>query len=521
MKKIYIKIITLILASNLLQLGLFAQLVNLEVQIVQAERTGYGDCLLCGNPDPAWVMGGNTNAVDGSKTLTTWTYTYSEMGGTVYGGSFTDQIISHNSTSATSFTLTLDAWENDCDPMNSYNTGCNFGFNSDFKRCTNSNVLTVNFRNVAPCAYTNVTTNYCGDFRYQVRYRWTYADAPTLSGETPLNQMRCNGTAAAPLHVTSNTDGQGRIMNRWYIWQVANNANGPFSDITATQNVSTNTVATVSYTPPQISGSRYYRLKSTSNCSADYNSNTSYSQVFTVTYAFVASGAYTTASGFPSGLGTGDVAPDIQSPICGSLVSSSQSVTLGTLLPPQPGHATNVSSYTWSAVSGTPTVGSGSTFLWTSPVSLGVTSISLTYNFTGCSNPATVTCATTVSDPSCSFVYVSPTGTNSPTAGGPSNPCQTLTGTDGALDRAAALGVKHIKMLVGSYTETGIIVMTTGLTIEGRFVKNGSIWEKNSSTAGNTTLTCSGSESVSGVCHTVGVKACKQLVNHRFEYYYL
>ena len=36
--------------------GIFAQTVNLQVNIVSVERTNYADCFGCGNPDPTWKI---------------------------------------------------------------------------------------------------------------------------------------------------------------------------------------------------------------------------------------------------------------------------------------------------------------------------------------------------------------------------------------------------------------------------------------------------------------------------------
>jgi hypothetical protein len=216
-----------------------------------------------------------------------------------------------------------------------------------------------------------------------------------------------------------------------------------------------------------------------SACSVDFNSLTSTSAVYTVTYAFVSGGAY----------GGGDAAPAILSSMCGSIVSSGQTVNLNTLQPPTAGHVANAT-YAWTATGGTLSSASGSAVTWTAPVTQQAYTVSLTYNFGACASPATVTCATTVSDPLCDFIYVSPSGTNSATAGGPSNPCRTLTEADGALARASVTGATHIKMLNGTYAETAIVDLVDGLTIEGGYSLSGSTWVKGSGSTTN--IKCSG-----------------------------
>lgn len=143
-----------VLAFLCLVTWLRAQNVNVEVQIVQVERTGYSDCGLCGSPDPAWTMNAVDNGTIGSSTLTGWCYSYGEMSGTVWNPGSYDQLLYHTATNATTVTLKLDAWENDCqDDDCSYSTGglaCAFGAVADNNRCTNTSLTTINFRTSPP-----------------------------------------------------------------------------------------------------------------------------------------------------------------------------------------------------------------------------------------------------------------------------------------------------------------------------------------------------------------------------------
>jgi hypothetical protein len=162
-------------------------------------------------------------------------------------------------------------------------------------------------------AWRTCNNNGTGVYGVYWSYLWRYTGvSPTLSSPTPLNQMRCQASAPTALQVTSNSDAAGRSYARWYQWQISNTPNGPWSDIPVAnggRNSSLNTSTTVSYTPFRISGTRYYRVRVTNNCSADFANNTTTSAVFTVTYAFNTSSPYTTApGGFP--FGTGDGVPN-------------------------------------------------------------------------------------------------------------------------------------------------------------------------------------------------------------------
>lgn len=460
------------------------QAQNIRYKITGDQLRGgvCGDCFLCGGPDNVWELQLRDNGTSTGWSAWNKTANDDDCGWRNYSNSgwrgFT------NSTYGRSVEVQLRAYEDD---------GGSWGGGNEGNCGTMATVSNPVITSINPCTSTQFEgTRTCSGALWGVRYSvyWEYNEAPTLSSQTPANQIKCSTVNATPLNITSNTDGGGRVMTRWYKWQISNTPNGPWSDIPSGANTVLNASATVAYTPYRISGTRYYRVQTTSNCSADFTSLTSISPVYTVTYAFVSTGAYSTAPlSYP--FGTGDATPAIQSPICGAQIASSQLVTLNTIQSPTPGHVANAS-YSWSATDGSPTTGTASSLSWTSPVTLGPETISLTYDF-GCPGPATVTCATTVSDPSCAFIYVAPAasgGANTATAGGPSNPCLTLTGTNGGLARAIATGSSHIKMLNGTYAETAIVDLVTDLTIEGGYSKTGSTWVKGSNSTTN--ITCSG-----------------------------
>src|SRR3954464_8108650 len=79
-----------------------AQTANLQVNIVNVERTPYGDCTACGNPDPTWKI----TAVDngpGSILAGPYCIHFSEDNNTVEPVFF--NIWSVTNTNATNFTL--------------------------------------------------------------------------------------------------------------------------------------------------------------------------------------------------------------------------------------------------------------------------------------------------------------------------------------------------------------------------------------------------------------------------------
>ncbi|MEY3442096.1 MAG: hypothetical protein RLZZ519_377, partial [Bacteroidota bacterium] len=362
---------------------------------------------------------------------------------------------------------------------------------------------TVTSTDLPPCQWNYfVDDRTCdiGTYGLEWSIYWKYAFSPTLTGASPANQVRCQGQAPTVLTATSNTDANGRPLARWYKWQISNSPNGPWSDIPGTQNGTENTTLTsFSYTPFQISGTRYYRFAANSNCTADYNNFASITNFARVTYAFPAAGAYSTApGGYP--FGTGDAAPAIVSGVCGATVLPGQTTTLNVLQEPLAGAAVNFSSISWTASGGSPTSGTGTSFTWNAPLSAGSYTISVTYNYAGCVS-STVNCAVTVGSANCSFAYVATTGSDVTTAGGPNNPYRTL-----AYALTQLGGRNYIRMAAGTYNETSILNIPSNVTIEGGYSQGLGNWVKSS--AVTTTIIGSGSETIdANTAHNMGFKA--------------
>lgn len=482
------RIIFFLTALVIFATSTYAQNIVLEVDGDNLNYTegGCGDCN--GDPDPRWRA---RLLVNGSPI--DWNVDRDDFGcgwsnSTNYSW-YNPTVVGYSSTVA----MQMDGSESD--------GGLCFGSDAS---CGGYGTVNSAFAatSAPPCQYNYYTgfrtccsDGTCGDWGIEWSTRWYYDFSPTLSNHVNLTQVRCQGQTPANLSVDVNTDANGRSLGRWFRWQISNTPNGPWVDIPGASGFNSGT--TFTRTPGQISGTRYYRLQATSNCNFDFSSYTTTSQVFRVTYGFVATGAYTNQSGYT--YAAGDQAPAIQAGVCGNTVLPAQSITFPILLSPNGGAATDFTSITWSATGGTPTSGSGTSFAWTAPTATGAYSVSATYNYAGCSSPATVTCNVSVGSPSCNFAYVAAGGSDVTTNGGPNNPYATI-----SYAIANLAGRTHIKV-AGNVTENNIVNIPTGVTIEGGYSNGSGLWVKNNNTL--STITCNGSEYVSGVCHRMGFRA--------------
>lgn len=485
--------------------------VKLEAQIIAAERSGYSDGFGYGDPDPAWIVKGYLGGVlQGTSTLTydgmpgtTWSIGYNGCNGPAPCG-----IVNNSSTTQTSFVVGLDAWDNDCDPMDQYNS-CTF--NSDWKRCTNNSLNSISFRTTgAFCVSSNSSgwtegwTSWCGDYRVKYAYRWSFAEAPTITTQPTANTSLCIGSTTT-LSVAVNSDASSGIsLGQYYQWQVSNYTDCSGAPAGSWQNVPGATSAT--FTPPQIAGTRLYRCLITSNCTANFSTLTSTSSCARVTYNPMNG----TSSGAPGGMpySTGDNAPAVQSGVCGNTVLPGTNHTLSTLQPPSIGAVANLSGYTW-AVSGGGSLSStsGSSVTFTAPTTAATSTITLTYN-DGCgAADVSVVCIIQTGSPACDYIYVAPSGTDNINCGGPDNPCRTLSNTNGGLAKVSG-SRNYIRMANGAYTEPNIVDLATGIIIEGRYEISGGIWSKASTTAATTNITCQGTQNVNAdVEHVMGFRA--------------
>lgn len=306
----------------------FAQNIILEVDgnnLLYSEG-GCSDCAGLGDqPDPRWrnrlvILGNNYDwNADQDNTGCGWN-------GYTKGDWYNPATVAYGTTVA----LQMNGYESD-----------GFLCGGDDNDCGGYNTArTVTSTNNPPCQWNYFTdTRNCSGGTYQIQWStyWKYAFSPTLSSASPASQVRCQSTAPSNITVTVNADANGRSLARWYKWQISNTPNGPWSDIPSSGNSTENTSTTsFSLTPYQISGTRYYRFLANSNCSSDFNNYATISSVAEVTYAFPATGSYTTApGGYP--FGTGDAAPAIVNSLCGGTVLPGQSMTFNTLQEPNAG----------------------------------------------------------------------------------------------------------------------------------------------------------------------------------------
>ncbi len=433
---------------------LFSQNVSYDIEVTGVERTNYGDCFGCGAPDPTWKVTVNDN-VD---------FSYSLACIPIQANALTSTGVSYNlrnrvNTAATTFNFRLEAWEDNCN-----NDACNYNpYNffvcfpsvfGDANHCQTNNAKTVNFKTQTPCVWHTDTSDWCGSYRFIFRYRWNFFGAPAVaSNPLPADTVLCPG-AQVTYSVASNVSG-GWSVAQGFQWQVSmqtdcNSAN-QWSDIFG--------ATSDSYTPPYVAGTRLYRCVLSAAC-GNVNTDYTYSNCARLTYQ-------------PYGI-TGDPAPSIQSGICGSTVLPGSIHPLNTLQPPLPGAIANVTGYLWANTGGTLNASTGSNVVWAAPVAPGSYSITVTYQ-DNCPQPDAISiCNVTVGSVNCDFAYVSTSGLDVISAGGPDNPYRSLTYALTQLN-----GRTHIRVAEGTYTE-GIIELQDNIVIEGAFRVTGNIWSKRS-----------------------------------------
>lgn len=438
-------------------------------------ESGCADCN--GSPDPRW----RARAYVGSSGPYDWNHDHDEVcnwcGHTNYSWvnpitkAITDNI-----------NIQLNGWESDGGICGGDDFDCG-GYSSLFTSAIGIE---------DPCGWRYTTNGrWCGGGNYQIywSYYWVYAQAPAIITQPVANTSACIGTPVT-LTVAVDNDAFGRSMGRFYQWQ--RSVNTDCSGASGWANIAGATSS--SYTVLQTSGTRLYRCLITSNCSADFTSNTVTSNCARVTYHPM------------NGSGGGDNPPAIQSSICGQTVLPGSSHILNTLQPPSVGAVANLTGYSWTASGGSLSSSTGSSTTWTAPATQGVYSITVTYQNSTCGNYTSV-CNVTVVQPACDFMYVSPTGLDIISNGGPDNPFATLSY---AVTQALANGKTYIRMLKGNYTETSIVSMFDNLVIEGGYVLSGSNWIKSSSTTAPaaTSITFTGQEDANASSgHKAGIKA--------------
>ncbi|MCW5906398.1 MAG: gliding motility-associated C-terminal domain-containing protein [Chitinophagales bacterium] len=477
------RIFTLLLITCSAVATLHAQQnANLEVRITRLERLPYADCLACGDPDPTWKVQVTHNGT-GAVTYGPNCWHYPEMGFSLWDiPDYT--LMNAVNINATTFTAGFaDAFEKSCNnntcTYQSYNFfTCFPSVYGDSRRCQNTNMVVQNFKTFAPCQWHTFWSPWCGDYRFEYSFRWSFNYVPTITTHPVASTNACIGTTVT-LGVQTATDPNGWNMGQGYQWQVSNSTACPgsgWSNIFGANNAT--------YTVPELGGTRLYRVIVTSNCTQDFTSNSTVSNCALVTYNPIGS--------------PGDLVPDIVSGICGSTVLPGSTHVLGVVNAPTPGAVLGLTDYTWTASGGAPTTFNGPVLTWTAPVTPGTYNINLTYNDNCPQADATAnTCVVTVGSATCDFAYVATYGVDSIYAGGPDNPYKTLNYAISQLN-----GRKYIRMATGTYNETAVLNLQNDLIIEGGYIVNGNIWTK--STADSTQIISSATEVINNdVAHRV------------------
>jgi hypothetical protein len=117
-----------------------------------------------------------------------------------------------------------------------------------------------------------------------------------------------------------------------------------------------------------------------------------------------------------------------------------------------------------------------------------------------CNTTACASVAVTTYQPACDFIYASTTG-NDASNGTAECPVRTLS-------RALQLvsgSRNYIRMSNGAFTETGIVDLVTGVTVEGGYTVSGALWDKASSPA--TTITFSGTGGSGNIQYIMGLRS--------------
>jgi hypothetical protein len=396
----------------------------------------------------------------------------------------------------------------------------------DDDRAGPANLATVNFRNNPPCGNGTIypsdgtsNSNFYnnGLFGAQMGVWWRYDQKPNVGVSGSPSVIKCIGEAPLVLSVdtlnSGNIDGAApnRSISRVYQWQVSNSTECDGSNWQNIPNWAGGNQR--NFTVPEIAGTRLYRVLASPLCISGDNIDpnhplTQIGPCRRVTYhpmngtSSIAADIRNIFEPFP--YRNGDFQPPIQSPICGGDVIAGTQHTLSALLPPATGAAVaspNADFFTWSANGGTLSPTTGSSVNWTAPSTAGAYTITLTYKDQCAQTDRTTTCNVNVTVEGCGYSYVDlANGTNSASAGIPSNPYRTV-----AYAVAAAGAGAKIRVTAGTAAETQIIRIQNGQSIEGGWQNlGGGVWNK---TNQQTILNCTGSESIDGVCHRMGVKA--------------
>jgi hypothetical protein len=122
----------------------------------------------------------------------------------------------------------------------------------------------------ATSGWAEAWTSWCGDFRVRYAYRWHFVQTPVITVQPTPNTSLCLGSSTT-LSVTTDTDAfSGIPLGQNFKWQVSNFTDCAGAPASSWVDIPGSNSPT--FTPPQISGTRLYRVVVTSNCTADFGS---------------------------------------------------------------------------------------------------------------------------------------------------------------------------------------------------------------------------------------------------------
>lgn len=231
---------------------------------------------VCNDPDPRWILragygGGNFSAYQtfngGEQPCGIWDVTDYDFYNTNVG-------------TATTVNVDMQSWEEDgCGSDNTYDVGC---ANDDDVGWGPGRIADISFRADPPCTNNQYGWYYStSGYGALMQVYYTWATAPTFTTDINSNGSVFSVCPGVPLSFSGATNSSnGYPVGRYYRWlSSTTSSSGPFTPISG------QTSSSYSFTATNASGSTlttYYMLQATSNCTADFTSNTTNSSVVTV-----------------------------------------------------------------------------------------------------------------------------------------------------------------------------------------------------------------------------------------------
>jgi gliding motility-associated-like protein len=510
MKKRTLVVVTACFIFAIIQTS--SQVVNINATI---QINGFRHNWDCGNdgaggnnPDPrykVWTGWNNANfsQVSGGPEICSGVYGVDDDGCSFFNPGIITAvpIVNQPMAPGTQINVDMQSWEDDNCGNNCDANTCTF--NSDDVRCGRLRIGDVDFWTLAPCQNNIFTGQFTsGDFLSmhtrcadndgggygldQLIINWSFESAPTITTQPTAagaDRFLCIGTPTS-LTVAVNT-WNGWSLGMHYQWQVNDLTLNPVptSNCPTSGWVDIAGATSANYIPPQTPGTKLYRCIITSNCTADFTSQTVASECVRITYK--------------------PFAAPIVSAVCGGTGLPGTPYAFSATVEPNMNAIIGATSYSWSVTPPAGVVISSATNDSTNiTFPVGIYTVNLTYGDGCAAADATSSCIVTIGISACDVIYVSQATGSDLNAGLPNAPVQSLF-------RAMQLvsGTRTIiRMTQGNYTETNIINLQSNVLIDGGYLISGSTWTKNS--GGTTNITFSGQEVINGdVNHVIGIKA--------------